>query len=255
MSRFVKLERLDPYTLFGSVLRRSRLAMKAAYDEAFAAHHRCTELFREHQWASFDDARGPFSVASQIAGALPQQRRSKEELDQMFVDAQAEDLQADYQASIVVLFADDTFQRFAGGVLGKGPGLNPGYGPTYGGGVQLTTLLRAGTNTIRHVSEWDDSSLPFPYPDPSTLPKKSPWRQPMESITVIQRAFGIGIHERIRDVVSMRVIVAVDGKLGTEPTDYTRFEAAIVQAAREIAAEVDSRKAASKASARLDAAL
>jgi hypothetical protein len=61
----------------------------------------------------------------------------------------------------------------------------------------------------------------------------------MGSITVLQRAFGIGIHERIRDVVSIRVIIAVDGRLGTEPTDYARFEAAIVVAAEEIAGKAD----------------
>ncbi len=96
MSRFVKLERLDPYTLFGSVLRRSRLAMKAAYDEAFSAHHRCTELLREHQWASFDEMHNPFERPLRITNEIPERQRSREDLDRMYSDAQAEDLQADY---------------------------------------------------------------------------------------------------------------------------------------------------------------
>jgi hypothetical protein len=252
LARFVKLERLDPYRLFGSVLRRSRLAMAAAYDGAFDAHHRCTELVREHQLAKFDDQSSPFNAG--FTNVPPPQRRSQEELDQMYLDAQAEDLQADYQASVVVMFADDTLQRFASGVLGKGPGLDPGFGPRYGGDVRLTTLLRAGTNAIRHVSEWDDSDFPFPYPDPSK-PMKKRWRQPMESISVIQRAFGIGIHERIRDIVSMRILVAVDGKLGTEPTNYGRFESAIITAAREIAVEAERRGLNSGAVLRLEAAI
>jgi hypothetical protein len=229
--------------------------MKGAYDGAFAAHHRCTELLREHQWASYDETLDPFSGAAQFTGATPRQRPSRAQLDRMYVDAQAEDLQADYQASIVILFADDTLQRFAKGVLGKAPGLEPGYGPAYREGVRLTTLLRAGTNGIRHVSEWDDSDLPFPYPDLSALPKKSRWRQPIDSITVIQRALGIGIYERVRDVVSMRVIIAVDGKLGTEPTDYARFEAAMVAAAEEIARAADHLDPGFNATARLKAAL
>lgn len=77
----------------------------------------------------------------------------------------------------------------------------------------------------------------------------------MESITVIQKAFGIGIHERIRDVVSMRVIIAVDGKLGMQAPDYVRFESAIIQAAEKIAGEADRREANANAAARLRATL
>ena len=57
----------------------------------------------------------------------------------------------------------------------------------------------------------------------------------MQSIRVPQQAFGMGITGPIRDVVSMRVLVAVDGQLGTAPPSYERFEESILTAAREIA--------------------
>lgn len=262
MSRFLKLERPDPYRLFGAMVRRSRLGMKAAFDEAFAAYTRCEDLLNEHQWLSFDDRKDVF-------GALHSRNASRSavtraDLDQMYLDAQAEDLQADYQASIVILFADDTLQRLAKGLLGKAPGLHPGYGGAYNG-VPLTTLLRAGTNALRHVSEWDDGTLPFPYPGVLELRAKAAektatkeqreWLQQMESIEIIQRAFGIGKHERLMDVVSMRIIIAVDGHLGsTDGPDYARFENALIGAALHIAAEADQRNQ-DNAVAKLRAAL
>jgi hypothetical protein len=118
MSRFLKLDRLDPYRLFGSVLRRSRLGMKAAFDEAFAAHARCSELLKRHQWLSFDESRDVFAAFRHSRnGRKP--TATPGDLEQMYPDAQAEDLQADYQASIVVLFADDALQHFAKGLFGK----------------------------------------------------------------------------------------------------------------------------------------
>lgn len=101
----------------------------------------------EHQWLSFDERKDIF-------GALHAPRNpsrptvTRADLDQMYLDAQAEDLQADYQASIVILFADDALQRLAKGLLDKAPGLHPGYGRAYNG-VPLTTLLRACTNALR----------------------------------------------------------------------------------------------------------
>ncbi len=78
-------------------------------------------------------------------------------------------------------------------------------------------------------------------PAPTPVPKKSRWRQPLESIAVIERAFGVGIHEALRDVVPMRTIVALDGKPGTEPTEYGRFEAAMISVAEKVAAKADRR--------------
>lgn len=51
---------------------------------------------------------------------------------------------------------------------------------------------------------------------------------------------GLELNDRIRDVVSMRVLIQVDGNLGTEPTYYARFEEAMIGAAREIAANKGS---------------
>jgi hypothetical protein len=84
---------------------------------------------------------------------------------------------------------------------------------------------------LRHVSEWDDNEdLAFPY-DAATA-KSDNAKRAIENIEILQRALGIGVHEPIRDVLSWHVVVAVDGKLGTEPPDYQRFEDALVAAAR-----------------------
>jgi phage baseplate assembly protein W len=116
---------------------------------------------------------------------------------------------------------------------------DPGFGPTYRGHgeVRLTTLLHAGTNALRHVSEWDDLSdlQRLPYPKLAELPERSKLYEPIRNIEVIQRAFGIGIHELIRQPISSRVLVLVDGQLGTAEPDYRRFEAAVIAAARDIA--------------------
>ncbi len=242
MSQFLKLDRLDPFDAFATVIQRSRLAMTAAYDAAFAAHERCRKALEDHRWGSASRV-GPFGFPvfdderASDAGAM-----DDDDLRRLWLDALAEDFQCDQQAAPVILVADDTLQRFAKGVLGKAPGLSQGFGPTYGGSggepVHLTSLLRAATNMLRHVSEWDDNlDLRFPYPALTDLKKGSPLVQPLQSIDVLQRAFGIGRHEPIRDVVSMRVLVAVDGQLGTAPPDYARFEAAVISTAEAIAAQ------------------
>lgn len=243
MSRFVMIDKPDPYRFFGAVLRRSRLGMHDAFHAAFAADARCRELMDQDRFLGAS-ALGPlgFPVFSGIAG-LDEKREPvdygaiAERRDALRAEAQAEDLAADQQATIVVLWADDTIRRFARGVLGKAANLVEGYGPRFGrvnDPVSFTAMLRAATNTLRHVSEWDDNDdLAFPY-DPATVQTDNAKRA-IENITILQRAFGIGVHEPIRDVVSWRVLVAVDGKLGTEPPDYGRFEATIIAAARDIA--------------------
>jgi hypothetical protein len=62
-------------------------------------------------------------------------------------------------------------------------------------------------------------------------------RRAMESIDIFQRVFGIGVNALIRDPVSFHIVTAVDGRLG-QGTSYARFEAAILIAAREIAAQM-----------------
>ena len=243
MSQFLKLDHLDPFESFAAVIGRSRLAMSAAYDAAFAAHERCRKALEDHRWGSAARV-GAFGFPvfadqrSSMWGAV-----GDEVLHRLWLDALAEDFQCDQQAAPVILVADDTLQRFAKGVLGKAPGVGPGFGPEYGGhggrAVSLTSLLRAATNALRHVSEWDDDpNLQFPYPAPADLEKGSKTPQALQSIYVLQRAFGIGRHEPIRDVVSMRVLVAVDGLFGTSTPDYARFESAVIQAAEQVALEV-----------------
>jgi hypothetical protein len=163
----------------------------------------------------------------------------------MWSNAAAEDFQADHQAAPVILTADDALQRFAKGVYGTAPGLDPGFGPKFGSTntpVHLTTLLRAGTNTLRHVSEWDGNLKlrgPHPdrpgdpYPDPTKLKEGSTAWLALQNIAVLRRAFGIGKSEPIRDVVSFRVLAAVDRQI-PQPS-YERFETAVMDAARDIA--------------------
>lgn len=150
----------------------------------------------------------------------------------LYANAIAEDSHCDMQATIIVLFADDLLQRFGHRVLGKKVGLH-GFGPLYRG-VHLTSLLRATTNCVRHVSEWED--LAFPYPEPAEA-KSNDERVAIGNIKVLQTAYGIGKHERIRDFVSWHTVVTVDGLYGTHPPAYQRFEDALVEGARDIARE------------------
>ncbi len=233
--------------------------MQTAYDSAFAGYLRCHELLHEERWANFrhDPSDWLLSLA-EGEDKIPDE--PSEPMMDFHYEAQVEDTLADHFASVVLLFADDALQCFARGVLGeKNHRSLDGYGPTYpdaknhSGTVALTTLLRAGTNAIRHVSEWDTPSFPFPYP---AMPHCKKTRtcaicQALPSIDVIQRVFGLGIHERIRDPVSMRVLIRVDGHLGSPGSvpSYHRFEEAVLSAATQIAA-----KSGEAASQRLQAA-
>ena len=237
MSRFVRLATLDPYQAFAVLLRRSRPAMERAYLASFEAHRRCSELLRDHLFASVqhhDMAGFPIFDEGDTADVDDQP-----DLDALWIGGIAEDYAADLQAAPVVLTADSQLRLFGKRVL-KRQVIEPGFGPLYKssiGDVRLTTLLWAAANAIRHVEEWDDNPdlARLPYPEISSLRKGSDTRRAMQSISVIQRAFGIGIHELVRDPVSCRVLVAVDAPLGLVPPAYARFEEAVLQAAREIA--------------------
>lgn len=238
MSLFANFDSLDPYAMFAAAIKRSRLAMREAFRVAFKAYVGAVALVDRHMYETMRHDDGTFELMGlEYVKATP--RMSPGALERLHARAVALDRQADYQAAPVLLFADDALQRFAKGVLGKAPGLTePGYGPEYGthmGNVTLTRLLRAGTNAIRHVSEWDDSDIPFPYPSLADLPKKCAWRQPMESIEILQQVFGIGRSERIRDPASMRILIRIDGVLGTGKPAYSRYEQAVLKAAQEIA--------------------
>lgn len=56
MSGFVRLvENLDPFELFGAQVRRPRLAIKSAYNGAFAAWDRKVESLQVHHWFGASD--------------------------------------------------------------------------------------------------------------------------------------------------------------------------------------------------------
>jgi hypothetical protein len=265
MSRYLKLGNSDPYQLFCAVLTRSRRGMQEAHRAAFEADARCSELQREERFLGFSQSSYGFPFP--VYGGDPKEKGEHQSLDEIvarrdeiWIEAQAEDLFADQQASILILWADDTLRRFARGVLKTSPTFKKGYGHTYGCWpaqsvpVPLTTMLRAATNTLRHVSEWDDNpALVFPYQTfkPKTKQEKALMseqqkrdynnaEQAIENIAILRQAFGIGVNEPIRDIVSWRTLVAIDGYLGTHPPDYQRFENALLTAAREMADEVGS---------------
>jgi hypothetical protein len=234
MSMFVKLDDADPYDTFAVVMRRSRLSMERAYGAAFEAHARSVALLQDHRWKSFSVADPLGFPIFGVPAGYPRELPSRAELDAIWLDALAEDFQSDQQAAPVILTADDSLRRLGRGLFGKPADLEAGYGPTYGEGVPFTSLLQAATNALRHVSEWDATRKPpFPYQSLETfVPNSTEW-QAIRSINVIQRAFGIGQHEPIRDVISMRTLVAVDG-LPTAPA-FERLEKALLETARAMA--------------------
>jgi hypothetical protein len=244
MARFLELERLDPHRGFAKLLSRHRLGMATAYGLAFAAHRRSGELEKRHLWSVMPRWE-PIGIPELdlLPGAGDSADERDADLDAIWPMADAEDLQADMQAGLVIVTADELLQRFAKLVLGKRPGLDPGFGPTYGGfngaaPVHLTTLLRAGTNTIRHVYDWDDRPelQRLPYPQITEVGTDRELKMALQNIAILQRAFGIGHYELIRGSQAFRVLVSVDGQLGSNPgPDYNRFEAAVIDAARAIA--------------------
>lgn len=240
MGSFVNLNWLDPYELLAYKLRLSRHAMTVAFDHAVEAYLRCHEILDEVRAQSMKDGTPDWLSDFDYAedNEPPYNARVRQ------YEAQVQDNLADWQASVVLLFADDALQTFARAILPQFDSLD-GYGPEYpdstnsGRPVKLTTLLRAGTNTIRHVSDWDTPEFPFPYKEVDDSEHR--WKQPLRNIDVITRVFGLGKDGRIRDVVSMRVLIRVDGTLypGTRP-QYENFERAIIEAGRDIAKSIGS---------------
>jgi hypothetical protein len=219
--------------------------MESAYLEAWRASNASNALLKEALHLGFLAEGGLDDFSLEALGG-DNHSFDPEEQKRVYADAEAEDIQADQQASILILMADDALQRYAGSLFGKAPGLDPGYGPECRG-VRLTTLLRAGTNTLRHVSEWDAmfTTLPYPTFDFSNKEHQKDLRfQPMRSIQVLQKAFGYAINDFVRGPVSWAVVVSVDGQYGTAKPDYARFESTLIAAARDIAVAKSS--AASK---------
>jgi hypothetical protein len=156
--------------------------------------------------------------------------------------AYAEDIAGNHQASIVLLAVDDSLQRLAAGLGMRTLSLGLHAGPVYHNGVFFTSLIRACTNAIRHVSEWDDridrddgdaGKLYFPYDDPRNVGQRA-----LESITILQRALGVGIHERLYMAPCLDVLMTVDGQWYDQktPADFGQLEAAVLSARDEIVA-------------------
>lgn len=234
MGRILDFTDYDAFEQFAASAIGSRSVMQRAYLAAVEASDRCNASIKESlQLRLQDETLELMGLVAMSGDPVAREQRAR----QADVDAIVEDKNADWQASIVVLFADDVLRRFSRRVLNKKPTLNNGYGPTYGGGVRLTTLLQAGANAIRHVSEWDDDEmLTFPY-EAATIAKGSNADRARRNIRIFQRAFGKGVHEPIREMQSWAILCTMDGLYGTHGPDYTRVEAAVIAAARDIASE------------------
>lgn len=84
MTRFLKLDRQDPYRLFVSAIEVSRLAISNAYYAAFDAYQRCTELLREHEWSQIDTDDIFEQLGLYDSGAARRPTASQEELQRMY---------------------------------------------------------------------------------------------------------------------------------------------------------------------------
>ena len=129
MASFVKMEWLDPYQLLASRLRLSRRPMALAFDEAFRAFLLCHEILNESRLARFDG-----SVAEWYWDAMKGDHDIAQpdyDFEGRQYEAQVEDNLSDWQASLVLLFADDALQDFARGLFGQNHRSLDGYGPAY----------------------------------------------------------------------------------------------------------------------------
>ena len=106
--------------------------------------------------------------------------------------------------------------------------------------VHLTALLRAVTNAIRHVSEWDDDqTLLFPY----DLNEQKDKKQQLDSIRIMQKVLGYGVTERIHIAPAFDILAMIDGQWWSRktPPDFGRFDEAVQVAAAQIIAEHDEK--------------
>ena len=234
MSRFLNMSQYNEFERLAVSLRRMREPMRRAYMSAVDASDLCNDMLDESMYRSARAHEG--DVLSMFMN-VPRSDDPAEDMrsaHEIHLAAEDEDGTADWQASVVVLFADDVLRRFKRSVL-PAERQRECFGKTFNGGVRLTELLWAGANAIRHVSEWDDDeNLVFPY-DPAKIEEGSNQERAWKNIVVFQRAFGKGIHERMREMQSWAIVCQMDGLYGTHEPDYARIEEAIVQAARDIA--------------------
>ncbi len=213
MTAFVRLLKPKPIPLFVTQLEAMRPALERAYLDACQAQSESCGL-TDHLMR---------------AAVSPDEQLD----DSVRVRAYAEEVRANLQATVVLLSVDDALQRLGKAILGKPLGISRGFGAVCNG-VALTRVLRATTNCVRHVSEWDDDQeLVFPYASPAD--ESDPrLRRSVENIAILQQAFGIGKHERIWSAPAFALLSVIDGSFGTEDPDYQRVESKIIGAAREI---------------------
>lgn len=219
---FVRLYKSEPVSLFDATWSAARTSLQRAYESAFEA-------------------------ASRRNAHMDLWNASKEGR----TAAYAEDIAGNHQASIVLLAADDALQRLAAGVGVEALSLRLHAGPVYRHGVHFTSLIRACTNAVRHVSEWDDHvdrddgdsrKLYFPYSDPRNVGQRA-----LQSITVLQEALGVGIHDRLYMAPCLDALMVIDGQWYDQkvPADFSQFEGAVL-AARDKIVTLPSTSSATK---------
>jgi len=236
MSRFVRLTKLTPIEQFISDLVIGRPSYEEAYRNAWAATKQANRLMTQADMAQFvePDHTDPFGVSwlhpytpSVDTAALHRQ-------------AQEQDRRADLQAKLVIDCADQSLRRLAYALKLNRKRVACGFGKLFNG-VPLTVLLQHTMNCSRHVGQWDDNlQLVVPYDQVRTTDADT--KRAIVSIEILQRALGLGLHERICEAPCWTVLKIfdgkfLDGKLGESEPDYSRFEAEVIRAAREIIGE------------------
>lgn len=219
MPRFIELTNFDAFEQFAAEIQRARKPLSFAYCHSFQAFERSRDLLKESERVSGWYGGG---ANQDVAHALHN-------------DAYTSDVQAEMFASTAILLADDLLRRFYRQLFGKPLPFEPGYGKAHNGDVRLTTLLQAGGNAIRHVSWWADN-LKFPYPeDDAGLTNDG--KKALANIRVIEKAFGSfgGPWNR---PPTWDILFWMNAGSDSKPDDnYDNFEAAIVDAALEMAEE------------------
>jgi hypothetical protein len=232
MSRFVRIIKPRPVEQFISDVLESRAPLEEAYLNAWSATKRANTLMSDVHFAHFQgiEQANKFGIGwrDNPGGSVTQ------DVIVLQREAQIEDRRADMQAMAVINCADKWLRRLGFALVG-GKRVEKGFGALYNG-VHLTSLLWAAMNCERHAWEWDDDkNLEVPYVSALTKGKRAQMALP--SIGILQRALGVGLHDRIHNAPCWAVLKVIDGKFGTHEPDYGRFEGAIIAAAGEIVAE------------------
>jgi hypothetical protein len=219
---------LAPAAKLAVVLERSRPTLRRLHADAFSAMDECRGASKAFL-AAFGVHVGPPARPPDLID------------DSLALTMFAAERRAQALANAILLLVDDALGSYARRLYVDG-GVGSAFGPSYGG-VHLSSLLRAATNAIRHAAEWaDDPDVPGPA-DPrwneSDAKRAYEARRALKSIRPLCAALNLG--ERVNDYVSIETLIVVDGRYGSEDgVDYARFEAAVVQAARDIADDAET---------------